>query len=155
MADTRPTPISFLRAIGLCLKVLFTPGCMPAEDARDAEDRKRMSQPPPDREHPAYVVRRAFFRSSLLVFAAGSLGYIAGFSMRCVGRCATPATVAWLQIAGACILLWGTLFIRGWEILTYGGVTPTERVNQWLYRALYCVGTAVLVYSLAFPTCEQ
>lgn len=65
--------------------------------------------------------------------------------------CSTPKLIAWLQIAGTCLLLWGTLFVRGWNIQTYGGVTLTERVNQWLYRTLYCVGTAVLVSSLAWP----
>jgi hypothetical protein len=153
MADTRPTPVSLARAVRLCLTVLFAPERMPAEDARDAEDRKQLG--PRAQEHSAYAVRRAFFQSLLLVLASGSLGYVAGVAMQHAGRCATQSTVAWLQIAGACVLLWGTLFIRGWEILTYGGVTPTERVNQWLYRTLYCTGTALVVYSLAFPACKQ
>ena len=45
-------------------------------------------------------------------------------------------------------MLWGTLFVRGWEIQTYSGVTLVERVNRWLYRALYCSGTALIVASL-------
>lgn len=34
-----------------------------------------------------------------------------------------------------------------------GGVSLTERVNQWIYRTLYCIGTAILVGSLALPAC--
>ena len=67
--------------------------------------------------------------------------------------CATPGNVAALQVVGASLLLWATLFVRGFEIQTNAGVTLTERVNQWLYRFLYCVGTALIVYSLAFQLC--
>lgn len=45
------------------------------------------------------------------------------------------------------------LFIRGWEIQTHAGVTFTERVNQWIYRFLYCAGTTAIVCSLAWPQC--
>jgi hypothetical protein len=40
------------------------------------------------------------------------------------------------------------LFVRGWDIQTLGGVTLTERVNRWIYRLLYCLGTAAIVTSL-------
>jgi hypothetical protein len=55
-----------------------------------------------------------------------------------------------LQIAGALILLCGTLAVRGWDIQTHGGVTLTERVNQWLYRGAYCVGSALVIVALAW-----
>jgi hypothetical protein len=76
------------------------------------------------------------------------------YRVTALGRCSTPQTVVWLQIVGAGLLLWGTLFVRGWEIQTYSGVVFTERVNQWLYRFLYCTGTSVIVYSLAFLPCR-
>ena len=155
MADSRPTRVSIAKAIALCATVIFAPDRMRAEDVSESERRAQMGPPSAEAEHPAIVVRRAFFQSLVLVLIAGATGYAAGLAMAYIGRCATPTTIAGLQIAGACVLLWGTLFIRGWEILTYGGVSLTERVNQWLYRALYCVGTALVVYSLAFPTCRQ
>jgi hypothetical protein len=49
------------------------------------------------------------------------------------------------------LLLWGTLFVRGWDIQTIGGVTLVERVNHWIYRTLYCLGTAVFIFSLSLP----
>ena len=155
MADTRPTTANPWHALKLCLQVLFAPGQMQEAERQDEECRKAMPAPPSTKTHRAFVVRRAFFSSLTLVLLSGALGYIAGFAMGSLQRCATPGTVSSLQIAGASLLLWGTLFIRGWEIQSHGGVTLTEGVNQWIYRALYCIGTAVIVYSLAFPACKQ
>lgn len=155
MADNRPTPTSLMRAFVLCVKLILTPERMEIEERKDDELRKTMSERDTVSTHRAVVVRRAFVSSFLLVLASGAVGYGAGTLMGSFHRCATTSTIAWLQIAGASLLLWGTLFIRGWEIQSYGGVTLTERVNQWIYRALYCTGTAVVVYSLAFPACKQ
>ena len=155
MADTRPTAISPWRAAHLCITLLLTPERMEQEEERDDELRKSMGPAPAEPRHRAFIVRSAFAKSCILVAAFGLIGYAAGSGMNYAGRCATPFTVALLQIAGASLLLWGTLFIRGWEVQTYCGVSLTERVNQWLYRTLYCVGTAVIVYSLAFPSCAR
>lgn len=100
----------------------------------------------------AFVIRRAFWLSLVLVILSGTFG---GFSGLVAGQLFGPASlrlIGTLQVIGACILLWGTLFVRGWEIQTYKGHTLIEKVNQWLYRALYCTGTAVLVASLIWPT---
>ena len=43
----------------------------------------------------------------------------------------------------------GTLFVRGWEIQTWTGDSLIEHVNQRIYRSLYCIGTCVIVFSLA------
>lgn len=64
---------------------------------------------------------------------------------------ATGVLARGLQIFGATIVLWATLFVRGWEIQTIGGITLTERVNRWIYRLLYCSGTAAIVASLVLP----
>ena len=102
-----------------------------------------------------YIVRRAFFYSLLLVIASGAVGYGTGLALGSGVGCVQSHLIVWLQVSGASLLLWGTLFIRGWEIETYAGVTFTERVNQWIYRFLYCAGTAVLVSSLAWPQCAK
>jgi hypothetical protein len=154
MADTRPTLISIARALFLCVKLLVAPEQMADEEKSDNEYREKMG-PATVPKHRAYAVRKAFFSSLLLVVFSGLLGYAAGALGDYVGRCAPTSTVAWLQITGAMVLLWGTLFIRGWEIQTLSGVSLTERINQWIYRTLCCVGTVLLVYSLAFPACRQ
>lgn len=69
--------------------------------------------------------------------------------------CVPDVAVNVLQVMGTSLLLWGTLFVRGWEIQTYSGVSFTERVNQWLYRFLYCIGTAALLCSLALTPCAK
>lgn len=152
MADTRPTPVSFFGAVRLCILLLFAPKKLIEVQDRDAKDRNNYTEHV-EREHSTYIVRRAFLYSLLLVMLSGAIGYGAGLAVGSWFGCATTKLISWLQIAGACFLLWGTLFVRGWEIETNCGVTFTERVNQWLYRFLYCVGTAVLVCSLAWPQC--
>ncbi len=154
MADTRPTPVSFFGAIRLCVLLLFTPKRFIEVQNQDTEARNNYSTAVSvEREHSAYIIRRAFIYSLLLVVLSGGIGYGAGLALGEMIGCTTSKFISWLQIAGACFLLWGTLFVRGWEIQTYCCVTFTERVNQWLYRVLYCVGTAVLVCSLSWPLC--
>ena len=154
MADTRPTKISPSQAVRLTLLLLISPEKIEDEETKDNEIRKALPQPEFMR-HRAHVVRSAFYSSFTLVLISGVTGYAGGTFMGSLSRCAPPSTTAWLQIVGASVLLWGTLFIRGWEIQTYGGMSLTERINQWVYRALYCTGTALVVYSIAFPACKH
>ena len=56
--------------------------------------------------------------------------------------------MAALQVIAGAILLWATLSYLGWEIQTYKSETLGEKVNRWIFRGNYCVGTAVLVCSL-------
>jgi cytochrome c biogenesis protein CcdA len=152
MADTRPTPVSFFGALRLCVQLLVRPEEFKKAEREDQTARNNYTDPvePP---HRADTVRAAFFKSLLLVLGFSALGFAAGKLMHVLGRCATPETSTGAQVLGAALLLWGTLFVRGWEIQSFSGVQFTERVNQWLYRALYCLGTAVVVYSLSFPQC--
>jgi hypothetical protein len=65
---------------------------------------------------------------------------------------ADPRATLILQLAAAGVLLWATLFLRGWDIQSIGGVTLTERVNQWWFRAAYWVGTAALAVSMTWAS---
>ena len=155
MADHRPTPLSPLQAVRLCVLLLFRPQkFIELENADNAARFGYVGESGLKPRHGAEIVRAAFFLSLALVLLSSAVGYGIGRAMGVVGRCATPETASLAQIVGASLLLWGTLFVRGWEIQTYAGVVFTERVNQWLYRGLYCIGTAVLVYSLGFPACR-
>jgi hypothetical protein len=115
----------------------------------DEEERKRFPQPPPTPEHGAFKVRRAVWESLLWVLCSLASGYALGRLLRVLCGPSTQVLVHTLQVLGATLLLWGTLFVRGWDIQTFGGVTLTERVNRWIYRLLYCIGTAVAVASFA------
>lgn len=154
MADSRPTPISFFKALKLCFLLLFIPHRFKEVEKQNQVERNNYSDHA-EPSHRADIVRAAFFMSLLLVLGFSALGYALGRLSHLLGWCASTDTIAWLQIAGAGLLLWGTLFVRGWEIQSYSGIQLTERVNHWLYRALYCVGTAVIVYSLSFPPCSS
>jgi cytochrome c biogenesis protein CcdA len=132
--------------------LLFSPSRFKEIERADQEARNHYKDSS-EKPHRADTIRRAFFASFALVLGFSAFGYFLGCLMPTLGLCATPKTIGWLQIIGAGLLLWGTLFVRGWEVLSYSGVQFSERVNQWLYRALYCIGTAVIVYSLSFTQC--
>jgi len=149
MADTRLTKVGFLRALYLCVFSIFYPQKLVEAERSDEEVRQNFSQPPPLPEPRALKLRRAFWVSLVLVLCSIVAGYSAGKIVGAVSGPATSRLVGGLQIVGATLLLWATLFVRGWDIQSIGGVTLTERVNQWIYRSLYCLGTAVVVASLA------
>lgn len=150
MPYARPTSIGFFNAAWLSLLLLFSPSKFIEAQNRDNEQLK-ITNAGKDKEPSVFAVRRAFFVSLRLVLLSGIFGFGCGFLLGNLLIYVSPKVVVWLQIIGACLLLWGTLFVRGWEVQTYGGLTLTERVNHWIYRFLYCVGTAVIVSSLALP----
>jgi hypothetical protein len=152
MANTTPTSVSFWAAVKLVALLLFKPDRFLEIQAENTAALNAIASS--GKKEGALVVRRAFFYAFLLVLVSASLGYGLGLVLNKASGCFTTNTVAWFQVIGTCLLLWGTLFIRGWEIQTYGGTTLTERVNQWIYRTLYCAGTGVLVASLALTTCK-
>jgi hypothetical protein len=149
MADTRLTHVSFLRALKLCAFGIFFPQKLVEAERTDEEVRKSFSQPPPNPAPRAKKLRGAFWVSLILVLCSALAGYAAGKIAVTATTISPSRVVGSLQIIGATLLLWATLFVRGWDIQTIGGVTLTERVNQWIYRFLYCLGTAVVVASLA------
>jgi hypothetical protein len=125
------------------------PERMAEEEKRDEAERGAF---PPQTlaRHRAHVVRHAFWSSLILVILSCALGYAVGAAYEFVTDRPSARMIAVVQMGGAALLLWGTLFVRGWSIQTFGGVTLTERVNQWIFRALYCAGTTLLVASLVW-----
>ena len=87
-----------------------------------------------------------------MVFLSGAFGVFIGISGGYIFGSASPKCISILQGTGTCILLWGTLFVRGYEITTNKGQSFIEKVNQLIYRTLYCIGTVVLVSSVFLPT---
>jgi hypothetical protein len=148
MADTRPTKLTLRRAISLCLLGIFAPAKLAEEEAADNAARANFSGKSGETPR-AFVVRRAFWTSLGLVVGSVAVGYLLG--RLTAAACGSPSgtVIILAQVMGAGLLLWGTLFVRGWEIQSFCGVTLAERVNQWIYRFLYCAGTAVIVWSLA------
>ena len=152
MADTRPTPLPFTRILRLCWWGITSPRRLQAAEEED------------DRAHNHFVgafvrpstsstVFQAFWRSLIAVLAAGVIGFSIGILIRHGAGCTPSWLGTTIQAAGGLMLLWGTLFVRGWDIQTLSGVTLSERVNRWLYRGLYCSGTALLLLTLGLAPC--
>jgi hypothetical protein len=75
MADTRPTAVSFLRAIKLCLFAMFAPTKLDVEERLDNEARAHFSSNDPERSK-AKLVTSAFWSALCLVLFFGGVGYI-------------------------------------------------------------------------------
>ena len=147
MADTRLTKINLLYKIYLIMLAIVAPNRFIKEQIKDDEKRKNFPQPPPSREHNIVLVRRAFLKSFLLVIVSALSGYGIGSIIELFSVSIEKATINILQIVGALLFLWATLFVRGWDIQTFGGVTLTERVNRWIFQTLYFIATAIIVCS--------
>lgn len=92
------------------------------------------------------ALRRSLFQSGLAVLGTIVAAFVVGWSIRQFGSFG-GATGA-LQVAGAAILLWATIWELGWEAKSIGGNTLVERVHSWIFRGLYVVGTFLLFLSL-------
>lgn len=153
MADVTPSRVSIGKAVWLSVLLVVAPERFAAEEARDDEWRKNHPSGRTARRK-VQIIRAALAASLFLVAVSGGVGYGIGALTQVAGWCFSAGGVAWLQVAGASVLLWGTLFVRGYEITSWGGVTYSERVNQWIYRTMYCVGTSIAVCSLAVQQCK-
>lgn len=147
------THLSAWRIACLCVLAIVSPKRFAEEHEKDASLLNPTFEGA-QAEPGARVVFRAFWFSLLAVLGSMVVGYFLGqLSLAKLGCASSRATTA-LAGVGAGVLLWGTLFVRGWQIQTYKGVSLVERVNQWLYRALYCLGTAVVVWSITWQACK-
>ncbi|MDZ5699857.1 hypothetical protein [Chelativorans sp. M5D2P16] len=92
------------------------------------------------------AVRRGFFTSLGVVSYIGALGFMMGrIAFREIGE--NNIAVLIFGAIGGLIFFWATLAIRGWEIETMEGSSLPERINQWIFRGLYLLGTLLVVMS--------
>jgi hypothetical protein len=97
-------------------------------------------------------VRKALLKSLFIIILSIIIALLCGYVV--IGSCKLKLTLPFiLQIAGALILLWATLFVRGWEIQTLAGVTLIERMNKWIFRSMYFIGTTFLLIGIFLSTC--
>jgi hypothetical protein len=148
MGETRPTKVGFWRKCYLCILCVTNPKAFEGHQSR-YNSVVSQSSVSTGRRLPGVVVCRAFWFSFLLVALSVATGCAVGIVIRELDLRRSQRLPQALQIIGSFLLIWATLFVRGWEIQTICGVTLAERVNQWTYRTLYCVGTALLAFSFA------
>jgi hypothetical protein len=99
---------------------------------------------PDDKRRRLDFVRRGYWEAMIWMITALVIGGVIGIILRSLGGPA-PFAAALIAICGTAILLWATLSFQGWPIQSYSDTTLTERVNRWLYRFLYALGTCLLV----------
>jgi hypothetical protein len=135
------TPISTLRKLRLVLLAIFKP----VEFQKEEEaDNKQLEVASPDTSTRVQTIRKAYFESFLLVVSAVAVGlFIARLGQMAFAQSQLWITV--LAILGTALLLWATVANRGWEIASFATKTLGERLNVWVFRTYYWVGTMCLV----------
>ena len=95
-------------------------------------------------------IRSAIFGSVWSTGVAVILGLLTGYLIDRVAGKPSVAVLSSLQIVAAGIILVATLAFLGWEIQSFKGQTLPEKVNRWLFRTLYWLGTFLFVVSLGW-----
>ncbi len=110
-----------------------------------------VTKPQDQQEEATHQLRRALGHGLILVLISGLAGAVGGYVLsHAIGK-PIAAWLVGLQLMAGLILLWATLTYLGWEIQTWKGQTLAEKVNRWIFRGNYCLGTALLVTSLTWP----
>jgi len=138
MEDLKSEKISLLCAVKYCIWVAFCPNKL-----EKTEIAKGTSEPS------VKIITHAFWSSLIFIIASIALGYAIAQLLNWILQGSIDILTRNLQILGAVILLWATLFVRGWDIQTFNGSNITEKVNKWIFRFLYCLGTVIIVTSLS------
>lgn len=95
-------------------------------------------------------IRRSLATAFGLVLVSLVVGSISGAVLvRAFGQ-PRHSIIVLLQTGAAGVILGATLAVLGSEIQSYVGQTLPEKVNRWLYRVFYVVGTYLLVLSLTW-----
>ncbi len=102
-------------------------------------------------ETPTQEVRKKLFSSFVEVLCAVAAGYVTGMVFMNRYGPASDTHIQVLQYLGIAIILWATLAKGGWNIQTVEGESLPEKVDQWIYRVLYFVGSYFLVVSVSWP----
>lgn len=140
---------SFTRNVMSAIMLLVRPAAFRAAEHR--HNALLNAQDAIARPEAAARVRRAFWGSAFTVAFAVAVGVLWVVLVEDAGYALIPAWQQRLQVLGAGVLLWGTAFVRGWDIQTYGGETLPERANRTLYLLLSFSGTVVGVFATLCP----
>lgn len=109
---------------------------------------QREKDSPPHYEQSIDRIRRGLFTSLGLVAMAFALAALTGRAIVGLNGPVSEDLLESLQYIGIGILLWATLAKQGWAIQTFDGTTVPEVVDEFLYRALYVLGSFVLALSV-------
>lgn len=96
------------------------------------------------------LVRSSLWNALMIVVVAIVAALISAYVLQVMGIYKSSLWDAWLQYGGVGILLWATLGRVESAIQTVDGGTLPERVDLWLYRGLYVVGSYALALYVAW-----
>lgn len=86
-------------------------------------------------------VNQSYLSSMLLVAVDIFAAFIvACFIHCCLCSCYTEILVTWSRVLGLLIIGGAVLGRLGWTIQTFGGTTPPEEQNKFLFRLFYLIG---------------
>jgi hypothetical protein len=141
MALKQPKRLTPRLAIYACWLAVFAPTKF--ERFREEFDAD-LDGRPNDERRGVDKVRQGYWEASIWMMWALGSGVLVGLILRTLNGQA-PLGAASIAICGTAILLWATLAFQGWSVQSFSDTTLTERVNRWLYRFLYALGTCLLV----------
>jgi hypothetical protein len=101
-------------------------------------------------EYRTITLRRSYFLSGLAVVVVGAASGSLGFMLYVVKGLCPVWLSALLQGLGVGVILWSTLWELGWNVRSMDGNTLPERVHQWLFRAMYSLGSALFFFAYAW-----
>lgn len=96
------------------------------------------------------LIRASLWQAFVVVGVAVAAAFLTALLLKYQGILKSSSWSIGLQFAGIGVLLWATLGRVESPIQTFDGATIPERVDQWLYRLLYVVGSYALALSVAW-----
>lgn len=96
------------------------------------------------------LLRRTLFEAFVIVAGAILVAYVSAVLLKTFSFTKSTELNAWLQYGGIGVLLWATLGRVDSPLQTWDGGTLPEKVDLWLYRWLYVVGSYALALSVAW-----
>jgi hypothetical protein len=95
------------------------------------------------------TIRSTLFSSFVVVAGSVAAAFVSGAILQALSIIKSSGWNIGLQVIGIGVLLWATLArVDPTAIQTWDGGTLPERVDLWLYRFLYIIGSYALTLSL-------
>jgi hypothetical protein len=101
------------------------------------------------------VIYQALLWSAVIVIFTAIGAWLTSWGLFKANIATPPQILNWLQHGGVGILLWATLAKQGWNIQTWNGNSPVERVDQKIFRSLYVVGSFCFFLSIMIAQPNQ
>jgi hypothetical protein len=136
------TPLTFFQKARLVWLALFAPQAFISEEEAD-NAKLNAGAASAHEESRLHAIRRGLCQSLIWGLVAMGAGFAIGSLL---GASIGPQLefAIGIVVVGTTILMRATLALQGWSIQSFKGNTLSERLNQWIFRTLYLIGTALI-----------